>query len=238
MENPRVYYRMDNFYANHRKFVKSRSYSQLRGQVITAGGASGCDPAITMSSMDTKTTLGSKTLTDADVANPCGLIAKYYFTGKSIFNLDTFEIKDSQGNKLDINESNIAHSVDRDYKFRLPKDSADLVWKNYEDEHVMVWYQMESFPNFIKLWGYIRKTIEPGTYTVTIPNNNYDVSNWDGKKYIYLSTVNDLGGTNDFLGIAFLTMGGIVAFIMIVFVVLKLVKGKDEELYSIDNMSW
>lgn len=103
---------------------------------------------------------------------------------------------------------------------------------------MMVWYQMESFPSFIKLWGYIRKTIEAGEYTVTVNPNNYDVSGWDGKKYIYLSTVNDLGGTNDFLGIAFLTMGGIVVAIMIVFIVLKFIRGKDEELYSIDNMSW
>jgi hypothetical protein len=29
--NPKIYYRLENFYANHRNFVKSRSYQQLRG---------------------------------------------------------------------------------------------------------------------------------------------------------------------------------------------------------------
>lgn len=82
MENPRVYYRLDNFFANHRKFVKSRNYKQLRGNDLTSDSLSSCDPAVLMSSMKTKTTIGGETLVDSDVANPCGLIAKYYFNGK------------------------------------------------------------------------------------------------------------------------------------------------------------
>jgi hypothetical protein len=31
--NPKIYYRLENFYANHRNFVKSRSYKQLRGEL-------------------------------------------------------------------------------------------------------------------------------------------------------------------------------------------------------------
>jgi hypothetical protein len=33
--NPKIYYKLENFYANHRNFVKSRSYKQLRGTVLT-----------------------------------------------------------------------------------------------------------------------------------------------------------------------------------------------------------
>ena len=29
--NPKVYYKLDNFFANHRNFVKSRNFKQLRG---------------------------------------------------------------------------------------------------------------------------------------------------------------------------------------------------------------
>jgi len=34
LNKPKIYYELNNFYANHRNFVKSRSYSQLRGNVL------------------------------------------------------------------------------------------------------------------------------------------------------------------------------------------------------------
>ena len=34
LEKPKIYYRLENFYANHRNFVKSRSFKQLRGKVL------------------------------------------------------------------------------------------------------------------------------------------------------------------------------------------------------------
>jgi hypothetical protein len=44
-----VYYRLDEFYANHRSFVKSKNQKQLRGQdVMTVDDIKGkCDPIIT-----------------------------------------------------------------------------------------------------------------------------------------------------------------------------------------------
>ena len=45
------------------------------------------------------------------VANPCGLIAKYHFT-------DRFGLEDSLGNLISIDETNIAHKVDRESKFK------------------------------------------------------------------------------------------------------------------------
>ncbi len=105
-------------------------------------------------------------------------------------------------------------------------------------EHLMVWFQMETFPTFIKLWGHINQTLTAGTnYTVTI-NNTYDVSGFDGHKYIYLSEVNSFGGTNAFLGIAFIAMAGVVIVIMIVFIILYCVKLKGQDLYSTENLKW
>lgn len=31
LKKPKIYYMIDNFYANHRNFVKSRIYKQMRG---------------------------------------------------------------------------------------------------------------------------------------------------------------------------------------------------------------
>lgn len=41
-----VYYQLDNFYQNHRRYVKSRSFSQLQGTYLTADKLSDCDPII------------------------------------------------------------------------------------------------------------------------------------------------------------------------------------------------
>lgn len=97
---------------------------------------------------------------------------------------------------------------------------------------------MESFPTFIKLWGHIWTTLSAGTtYTVVI-NNRFQVDYFNGKKYIYISTVNSLGGTNTFLGIAFLVMAGVVVVIMIVFVVLYFLKIHGQDLYAPEKVKW
>lgn len=102
----------------------------------------------------------------------------------------------------------------------------------------MVWYQMESFPTFVKLWGHIGTTLKANnTYTVLI-NNQFDVSQFDGKKYIYLSEVNGLGGTNKFLGVAFLVMAGVVVLIMLIFIILYFTRIAGKDLYSVENLKW
>ena len=58
--------------------------------------------------IDQNTTLSSST-----VANPCGLIAKYMFN-------DDFSLVDPNGANVTIDETNIAHAVDRNYKFKYP----------------------------------------------------------------------------------------------------------------------
>jgi hypothetical protein len=239
LTNPKIYYQLENFYANHRNFVKSRSYKQLRGNLLSASDiGTQCDPVLRVGDLGDKTTkvsLGGTTLRSDDVAYPCGLIAKYFFN-------DTYVMADEDNNKpIEIDETNIAHSVDRDYKFKLPEgvdNPLQRSWLDITNEHVMVWYQMESFPTFIKLWGHIWTTLKAGTkYSIQI-SNKFEVSQFDGKKYIYLSEVNALGGTNKFLGIAFLAMAGIVFFVFLIFIVLYYTKIHGQDLYSPDKVKW
>lgn len=104
------------------------------------------------------------TLRSDDVAFPCGLIAKYFFT--DTYNLT---ITNQANGTIEIDETNIAHAVDIDYKFKLPPGGLSRAWLDVTNEHVMVWFQMESFPTFIKLWGHIWTTLSAGTnYTITI----------------------------------------------------------------------
>jgi len=101
----------------------------------------------------------------------------------------------------------------------------------------MVWYQMESFPNFIKLWGHINTTLYADTNYTLVISNKFDVSGFEGKKYIYLSEVNTLGGTNNFLAIAFMAMAAIIIVIMQIFSILYCCKRPDrQQLNSIENL--
>ena len=117
--------------------------------------------------------------------------------------------------------------------------TVSLALLTLDAEHLMVWFQMESFPTFIKLYGKIDQKLEKGTtLSVTVSPNTWDVAPFDGKKYIYLSTVNSFGGTNKFLGAAFLVAAGLVLVIMVALVVLRIVRGRDQNLYSLENMKW
>lgn len=67
-----LYYRLTNFYQNHRKYVKSLSYNQLHGDVITpADAASSCSPVATEPGTN-------------KIYYPCGLIANSMFNGECL----------------------------------------------------------------------------------------------------------------------------------------------------------
>lgn len=67
-----VYYQLENFYQNHRRYVKSRSSNQLQGTAGLSNNElkSDCDPLYQN---------GSLTL------SPCGLIANSLFNGAMRF---------------------------------------------------------------------------------------------------------------------------------------------------------
>jgi len=78
-----VYYQLDNFYQNHRRYVKSRDYKQLMGETRTTTEiANTCDPIITnkdLANVGYTTSVNNKPLDPDAAAIPCGLIAKSYF---------------------------------------------------------------------------------------------------------------------------------------------------------------
>ena len=85
-----------------------------------------------------------------DTAWPCGFIAKFAFSDQFTFikSLDrSFSAR--------IDDSDIAHSVDKELRFKMNEDTVEkgAYWRTVEDEHLMVWYQMESLRDFVKLYG-------------------------------------------------------------------------------------
>jgi len=65
---------------------------------------------------------------------------------------------------VDINSKEISNDYDRKYMFKREDNYTQTQWTDVENEHFMVWMQMESFPEFIKLYGRVEKEIHPGNY--------------------------------------------------------------------------
>lgn len=93
-----------------------------------------------------------------------------------------------------------------------------------DQEDLIVWMRTAALPTFRKLYGKIESDLEKDeTIEVTL-QNNYNTYSFSGKKKLVLSTTSWLGGKNDFLGIAYLTVGGICFVLALAFTVMYLVK--------------
>ena len=238
-----VYYGLTNFYQNHRRYVKSRSDAQLRGDA--GADLSDCDPKM-VSRLDSNSPF--------ETSVPCGLIAW------SLFN-DSYALITPGGDSVEIDDRGISWSTDVEYKFGLVKSSPgfnayapeaggrqialhDRVsgndcteaeyndascypdcdcnrWLRY-DERFIGWMRTAALPNFRKLWGIIPGGLSSGIHTVTI-NNNYRVDSFGGTKTFIISTMSWLGGKNDFIGIAYLTVGSLSLCVALAFLIKHLV---------------
>ena len=220
-----VYYQINKFYQNHRRYVKSKNDDQLHGKEISRKVADDdCKHAVTNKEMGVTTNLNGEPLNPDDVAVPCGLIAKSFFR-------DSFTLKDENGITINIDEKDIAWEADKKIKFKnLPTDDKNKKqWIDMEDEHFIVWMRPSGLPNFRKLWGRIRKgsgngeggdknVLKKGTYKVSI-KNFFDVSKFEGEKLFIVSTVNGFGGKNKFLGISYIVVGSISLILSVVFLI-------------------
>jgi hypothetical protein len=228
-----VYYQLNNFYQNHRRYVKSKSNDQLNGATPSAAelkSSGECDPIVTVKDLGIFQTIDNTKLKEDQVANPCGLIAK------SLFN-DNYTLSDSSGKNIFINETNIAWQADRELKYSRPKDPngtnvnywKSVQWTDVMDEHFMVWMRPAGLPNFRKLWGRINEKLNNTTYKLKV-FNKYDVSQFNGEKIFVLSTVNSFGGKNSFLGISYIVVGSICVFMAVAFIIgYKLHNGQKKE---------
>eukprot|EP01035_Chromulina_nebulosa_P018686 gene18686-24439_t len=93
-----LYYKLSNFYQNHRRYVQSLSIAQLQGQT----------PSIADLMLSCNPLLYNGTI----LLNPCGLVANSFFN--DVISLNSSE---SYPTTLTLDESNIAISSDVDSMF-------------------------------------------------------------------------------------------------------------------------
>lgn len=182
------YYRLTNFYQNHRRYVKSLDMEQLKGKAQSASQIRGgeCDPL--------------ETNVDGLPYYPCGLIAN------SMFN-DTFEElvqvgKGSEGQVYEMSENGISWSSEKDLygetKYEWDKIAVPPNWvkrypgdddarKTYKEtgppdlktwEPFQVWMRTAGLPTFSKLAKRNEKDdLQVGTYNLKIFSSTSGATN-------------------------------------------------------------
>ncbi|KAJ0611740.1 putative CDC50/LEM3 family protein [Helianthus annuus] len=204
-----IYYQLDNFYQNHRRYVKSRSDDQLL-HGLGYNKTSSCEPQAFENGLPIV---------------PCGLVAW------SLFN-DTYSF--SRGTKkLKIERKNIAWKSDRDHKFGkqvypfnfqngsfIGGGKLDTSLPLSDQEDLIVWMRTAAFPSFRKLYGRIEEDLEEDDIIVVHLMNNYNTYSFGGTKLLVLSTSTWLGGKNSFLGVAYIFVGSSSILIALIFLLL------------------
>ncbi|KAK7043731.1 alkylphosphocholine resistance protein lem3 [Paramarasmius palmivorus] len=247
-----MYYKLTNFYQNHRRYVKSLNTDQLQGK----GGS-----VSTLDDSDCKP-LGSRVDKDGTrkPIYPCGLIAnslfndsytnivltnpaggstveqRYNFTDKGIAwpgeskKYVTTTVPSGYSNYSDI-------LPPPNWEKKYPNGySEDLHPNLEEDEHFQNWMRTAGLPTFTKL--YFRndnETMAKGRYRVTI-GMNFPVSSYKGTKSIVISTVSWVGGKNPFLGWAYVGAAGLFVLLAIAGLARHLIKPR--RLGDMSLLSW
>ncbi|KAL1298205.1 hypothetical protein HN51_042598 [Arachis hypogaea] len=209
-----IYYQLDNYYQNHRRYVKSRNDKQLVNPA-SEGDTTNCYPQ--------DKTNGSMPIV------PCGLIAWSLFNDTYKFWVNT--------KSLTVNKKDISWGSDRSHKFGskvYPKNFqlGGLVGGAKLDENIplnqqedlIVWMRTAALPSFRKLYGKIETNLEVNDLVEIVIENNYNTYEFGGNKRLILSTATWIGGKNPFLGMAYLFVGGVSLLCAIVFILLYVIK--------------
>lgn len=93
-----------------------------------------------------------------------------------------------------------------------------------EQEDLIVWMRTAALPTFRKPYGRIEVDLEQHQIITVVIENHYNTYSFDGKKTLVLSTTSWIGGKNEFLGVAYLCVGGLCLFLAMSFLVLYVFK--------------
>ncbi|KAG1138508.1 hypothetical protein G6F37_010465 [Rhizopus arrhizus] len=234
-----MYYRLTNFYQNHRQYIKNFDADQLQGNIVSSSTLhTDCDPLAYSNA--------------GKVIYPCGLIANSMFNDT----VSNFTLVDDASQSFVLSSQNIAWPSDKQKYGQTKYPTSDIVpppnWANRypngqytadhpppnlsEDEHFMVWMHVAALPDFRKMWGRNDTSdLTAGRWRVSM-DMNFDTLQYGGTKWLVLSTTTSLGGRNSYLGVAYMAIGGICIFIGILFSLRQIFKPR--KLGDESYLSW
>ncbi|KAK9371075.1 ligand-effect modulator 3 family [Lipomyces kononenkoae] len=235
-----VYYRLTNFYQNHRRYVQSIDEQQIEGQARSAAdlqSSQSCKPLVLNE--------------EGKPYYPCGLIANSYFN-------DTFGspilMGDVDNVTYEMTDIGIAWSNDKN-RFKKTQYTASQVvpppnWAlsypdGYTDENLPDISQWESLQNWMRLAGLPTfSKLALRNDTVSMPAGIYEMdigmrfptAVYGGTKTLVISTSSVVGGRNPFLGIAYIVVGGLCVVLGALFTLRHLIKPR--KLGDHSYLSW
>lgn len=227
-----VNYMLENFAANHRRYVLSFSEDQIRGR-----RASYAD-------IHENAGINCKVLgrdSDDNMIYPCGLIANSMFNDSFPFQLTNVQ---NPSNNYSLTNKGINWHTDRERFGRTHYNHTEVVpppyWRsvypngynetNMPDvnnwEEFQNWMRPAAFDKFAKL---IRRnendSLPAGQYQLDI-GLHWPVAHFDGKKAVYMTHGSSIGSRNYSLGVVYLIGGCICAAFAIVLLGFWLLSGR------------
>uniref|UniRef100_A0A914X8U0 Cell cycle control protein 50A n=1 Tax=Plectus sambesii TaxID=2011161 RepID=A0A914X8U0_9BILA len=222
------YYGLENFYQNHRRYVKSRNDIQLAGALESTAD---CDPYSTTNASGV----------DLPYA-PCGAVANSMYN--DTFKLFKTKIADNglltESLRVPFTTDGVVWSIETKRKFLNPrsppgqnKTLCELFsntvkppnWQTdvckltdgssfgFESVDFIVWMNVAALPTFRKLYRRLNRTsanftngLPKGTYRLEV-DYNYPVKAFNGQKRFIITTQQWTGPKNYFLSIAYMTVG-------------------------------
>jgi hypothetical protein len=226
-----LYYRLSNFYQNHRRYVKSLDTDQLKGEALSNSSIDGssCNPL----ELDH----------NGKAYYPCGLIANSIFNDTLNSPVAVNQAGGQSSEQYRMTNKSVAWGSDaalyKKTKYTNQQVSPPPNWRKrypngYTDEtpipdlaeyeEFQVWMRTAGLPTFSKLaLRNDNETMKQGIYQMEI-YDFFPVKIYDGKKAILISTRTVVGGKNSFLGIAYVVLGGLCIVLGVLFTVAHLIK--------------
>ncbi|KAH8712219.1 ligand-effect modulator 3 family [Phaeosphaeriaceae sp. PMI808] len=225
------YYRLTNFYQNHRRYVKSVDVEQLKGKFRSdADIRSGdCAPL--------------NIAPNGRPYYPCGLIANSMFND-TFGNLNFTSANNQDAKSYDFTTAGTSWTHEGDLYGKTAYKPTDVAvppyWQEqypetgYDNltelpnlhnwEEFQVWMRTAGLPTFSKLYQRNdNEVLKEGTYRLKI-YDHFPVQRYSGTKSILISTRTVMGGKNPFLGIAYIVVGGLCILLGAVFLATHLIK--------------